>query len=84
MRLALCQINPTVGDLAGNAQRIRAGIDAAKLAGAQLVLFPELALTGYPPEDLLLREHFLTDTGAQRGERAAVAEGVVAIVGMWP
>jgi NAD+ synthase (glutamine-hydrolysing) len=81
LRLALCQINATVGDLAGNAQRIRAGINAAKLAGAQLVLFPELALTGYPPEDLLLREHFLTDTGAQLGELAAAAEGIVAIVG---
>ncbi len=81
MRLALCQMNPTVGDLGGNAERIRAGIDAAKDAGAQLVLFGELALSGYPPEDLLLREHFLTDTGAALHELAGAAEGIVAIVG---
>jgi NAD+ synthase (glutamine-hydrolysing) len=81
LRLALCQINATVGDLAGNANRIRDGMDAARQAGAELVLFPELALTGYPPEDLLLREHFLTDTGAQLQELAGSAEGIVAIVG---
>jgi NAD+ synthase (glutamine-hydrolysing) len=81
LRIALCQMNATVGDLPGNAQRIRAGIAAAKDAGAQLVLFPELALTGYPPEDLLLREHFLADTGAQLQELAAAAQGIVAIVG---
>ncbi len=81
MRLALCQMNATVGDLSGNAQRILEGIEAAKGAGAELVLFPELALTGYPPEDLLLREHFLQDTGAQLQRLAAAAEGIVAIVG---
>ncbi len=81
MRLALCQMNATVGDLSGNAQRILEGIEAAKQAGAELVLFPELALTGYPPEDLLLREHFLQDTGAQLQRLAAAAEGIVAIVG---
>ena len=81
LRLALSQINSTVGDLTGNAQRIRAGIEAAKQAGAELVLFPELALTGYPPEDLLLREHFLDDTAATLEELAASVEGIVAIVG---
>ena len=81
MRLALCQMNATVGDLSGNAQRILDGIEAAKQAGAELVLFPELALTGYPPEDLLLREHFLQDTGVQLQRLAAAAEGIVAIVG---
>jgi NAD+ synthase (glutamine-hydrolysing) len=81
LRLALCQINTTVGDLAGNASRIREGIDAARRAGAELVVFPELALTGYPPEDLLLREHFLTDTGTQLQELAAATDGIVAIVG---
>jgi NAD+ synthase (glutamine-hydrolysing) len=55
MRLALCQINTTVGDIAGNAQRVRDGIIAARDGQADLVLFPELALTGYPPEDLLLK-----------------------------
>jgi NAD+ synthase (glutamine-hydrolysing) len=74
-------MNATVGDLAGNAKRIRDGMEAAKRSGAELVLFPELALTGYPPEDLLLREHFLTDTGAQLQELASAAVGIVAIVG---
>ncbi len=81
VRLALCQMNATVGDLLGNAQLVREGIEAAEREGADLVLFPELALTGYPPEDLLLREHFLTDTGAQLHELAAGVEGIVAIVG---
>jgi NAD+ synthase (glutamine-hydrolysing) len=81
LRLALCQINPTVGELAGNARRIREGVEASIEAGAGLVLFPELALTGYPPEDLLLREHFLADTGARLHELARAAKGIVAIVG---
>jgi NAD+ synthase (glutamine-hydrolysing) len=85
LRLALCQINATVGDIAGNAQRIREGLRSACEAGAQLVLFGELALTGYPPEDLLLREHFLTDARAALEDLARAQElagtGAVAIVG---
>src|SRR5271165_5378135 len=81
MRLALCQMNATVGDIAGNADRIRAGIAAAREAEAELVLFPELALTGYPPEDLLLKEHFLADARAALAGLAAEAEGIVAVVG---
>ncbi|HEY2767802.1 MAG TPA: NAD+ synthase [Solirubrobacteraceae bacterium] len=81
MRLALCQLNATVGDIGGNAQRIRAGIAAASEAGAQLVLAPELALTGYPPEDLLLREHFLHDARVALEELAADVHGIVAVVG---
>jgi NAD+ synthase (glutamine-hydrolysing) len=81
MRLALCQMNATVGDIAGNAARIRAGMERAREAGADLVLFGELALTGYPPEDLLLREHFLADTQAALSGLAADTHGVVAIVG---
>ncbi|HTC60624.1 MAG TPA: NAD+ synthase [Solirubrobacteraceae bacterium] len=81
LRLALCQMNATVGDLAGNTGRIRAGIDAGREAGAQVVLFPELALSGYPPEDLLLRAHFLEDIEAKLRELAGAAEGIVAIVG---
>ncbi len=81
MRLALCQMNATVGDIPGNAARIAAGIAQARAAGADLVLFPELALTGYPPEDLLLREHFLTDTGVALQTLAREAEGIVAVVG---
>jgi NAD+ synthase (glutamine-hydrolysing) len=81
MRLALCQMNATVGDIAANLARIRAGREAARELGADLVLFPELALTGYPPEDLLLREHFLADAAAALRELAAETHGVVAIVG---
>jgi NAD+ synthase (glutamine-hydrolysing) len=81
VRLALCQINATVGDIAGNAERILDGIEAARLAGAELVLFPELALTGYPPEDLLLREHFLTDTRRALDQLAAAVTDTVVIVG---
>ncbi len=81
IRLALCQMNATVGDLAGNAGRIRAGIDTAREAGAQVVLFPELALSGYPPEDLLLRAHFLEDTEAKLHEIASATDGIVAVVG---
>jgi NAD+ synthase (glutamine-hydrolysing) len=81
VRLALCQLNATVGDILGNAERIRAAIDAARAAGAQLVLTPELALTGYPPEDLLLREHFLADARAALERLAAETTGIVAVVG---
>jgi NAD+ synthase (glutamine-hydrolysing) len=81
MRLALCQMNATVGDIDGNAALIRAGRERAIEAGAELVLFPELALTGYPPEDLLLREDFLAATGAALGELARETHGIVAVVG---
>jgi NAD+ synthase (glutamine-hydrolysing) len=74
-------MNATVGDLDGNAARIRAGREQAIAAGAELVLFPELALTGYPPEDLLLREDFLAATGAALAELAHETDGIVAVVG---
>ena len=82
LRIALAQINATVGDIAGNAQRIRDGLIGARAAGAELVLFPELALTGYPPEDLLLKEHFLRDARAALEDLATAADGIVAIVGV--
>src|SRR5215213_6046731 len=53
--IALAQLNPTVGDIAGNTTRIRAARDEAASLGADLVVCPELALVGYPPEDLVLR-----------------------------
>jgi NAD+ synthase (glutamine-hydrolysing) len=81
VRLALCQLNATVGDIAGNAGRIFAGAQAAREAGADLVLFPELALTGYPPEDLLLREHFLRDAASALQALAREIDGPTAIVG---
>jgi len=81
VRLALCQINATVGDIAGNTERVREGILAARRAGAELALFPELVLTGYPPEDLLLKEHFLADAGAALASLAAHCTDICAIVG---
>jgi NAD+ synthase (glutamine-hydrolysing) len=74
-------MNATVGDIAANAARIAQGIAAARTAQAQIVLFPELALTGYPPEDLLLREHFLADAATALGELARAVRGIVAVVG---
>ena len=61
LRIALCQINPTVGDLAGNAEIVLAAARRAADAGAELAVFPELALVGYPPQDLLDRPAFLDD-----------------------
>jgi NAD+ synthase (glutamine-hydrolysing) len=82
MRLALCQINATVGDIAGNAERILSDLRSASDTGAELVLFPELSLTGYPPEDLLLREHFLADARSALEDLShEVAGATVAIVG---
>jgi NAD+ synthase (glutamine-hydrolysing) len=74
-------MNATVGDIAGNASLIRDGVAAASVEGADLVLFPELALSGYPPEDLLLRDHFLADVEGALSELAATVDGLVAIVG---
>jgi NAD+ synthase (glutamine-hydrolysing) len=81
MRLALSQLNATVGDLAGNEAAIRDAVTRAKAAGAQLVAFPELAVTGYPPEDLLLKEHFLRDARAVVDRLAQDADGIVVLVG---
>jgi NAD+ synthase (glutamine-hydrolysing) len=82
MRLALAQINTTVGDLDGNRDRIVRGIDEAKAAGADLVLFPELAVTGYPPEDLLLRPGFIRAADGSLREIARSARGIVVLVGV--
>ena len=81
LRVAAAQINTVVGDLAGNVERILAAIKAAEDAGADLVALPELAITGYPPEDLLLRPAFVAE--AQRAmEKVAARTGqTVAVVG---
>src|SRR5438876_7021252 len=81
MRLALCQMNATVGDIDGNVELIRAGQRAAREAHAELALFPELALTGYPPEDLLLREDFLARARSALEELAAGTRGAISVVG---
>jgi len=82
LRVALAQVNPTVGDLVGNAALIKDGVAAAAAQGAQIAIFPEMVLTGYPVEDLALRPSF------QQASRAALAKlateidhSIVAIVG---
>jgi NAD+ synthase (glutamine-hydrolysing) len=81
VRIALAQIDATVGDIGGNEEKILARLAEAREAGAALVLFPELAVTGYPPEDLLLKEHFLADARAAVDRIAARTRDVVAVVG---
>ena len=80
-RLALAQFNPTVGDVAGNTARIIDLIGAARAAHADLVAFPELAVTGYPPEDLLFKPSFLADNAAAVERIAAATRGIAAVVG---
>src|SRR3954471_20927348 len=81
MRLALAQIDVVVGDLQGNRDRILRRLAEAKEADADLVLFPELAVTGYPPEDLLLRPGFIRAAARSLDEIARSARGITALVG---
>jgi NAD+ synthase (glutamine-hydrolysing) len=81
VRLALAQLNAVVGDLDGNRSRILAALADARGAGADLVVFPELAVTGYPPEDLLLRPGFLKAARASLEEVARATDGITALVG---
>ncbi|MEP6952527.1 MAG: NAD+ synthase [Solirubrobacteraceae bacterium] len=81
MRIALAQLNPTVGDIAGNERLVIEQLARARAEGAQLVLFGELVVTGYPPEDLLLKEHFLAQARAAVERIAAETQGIVAVVG---
>ena len=81
MKIALAQINPTVGDIAGNSERIRRDIHAARDAGAELVVFPELAIIGYPPKDLLLKPAVVAECVAAVEALAAECVGVAAVIG---
>ena len=81
MRIALAQVNPTVGDLAGNSQLIVGWMEKAREAGADIVCFPELAITGYPPEDLVLKPAFVRDNLAQLSVIAQAAMGIAVVVG---
>lgn len=84
LRLAMAQINPTVGDLAGNSTQILEKVQQAQDLGSNLVLFPELALTGYPIEDLALSKDFLNDSGqaleALANELAKRGQGHIRVV----
>ena len=82
LRAALAQINPTVGDLAGNAGLIAGAVKAAKDAGANLIVFPEMIVTGYPVEDLALRPSFQAASIRAVQEIAASITGdIVAVIG---
>jgi NAD+ synthase (glutamine-hydrolysing) len=81
LRIALAQVNPTVGDVAGNSRLISGWIARSREAGAQLVVFPEQVLTGYPAEDLWLKPHFLEAARRALDEIASDLEGIVALVG---
>ncbi len=80
-RIAMVQMNPTVGDLDGNVKRIVWWLREARKAKADLVAFPELAVTGYPPEDLLLKPRFVEDTRLALQEVVRECRDIVAVVG---
>jgi NAD+ synthase (glutamine-hydrolysing) len=81
VRVAACQINTVVGDLGGNAERILSALAAAEAGGADLAVFPELTVTGYPPEDLLSRPAFVVDNRSVFARVAAASGDCAAVVG---
>lgn len=81
LRIALAQINPTVGDFEGNVSKIINNIEESVKADAQLVVFPELAITGYPPEDLLLKTHFIEDNLEALKKVQKKVKDIVAVIG---
>ena len=81
MRIALAQVNPTVGDLAGNTRLVIDWIERARAAEADIVCFPELIITGYPPEDLVLKPSFVRDNLAQLDLIRGATKGIAAVVG---
>ena len=81
VRVAACQINTVVGDLEGNARRIAEALGVAEQGGADLAVFPELTVTGYPPEDLLGRPAFVADNQAVFARIAAAGGSCAAVIG---
>lgn len=81
LRVALAQVNTTVGDFEGNVRKISDFARRAREAGADVVCFPELAVTGYPPEDLLLRPRFIEDNLKALVSAAAACTGITAVIG---
>jgi NAD+ synthase (glutamine-hydrolysing) len=81
LRLGLAQINTTVGDLEGNAAKVLEYVERARAQGVDLVSFPELTITGYPPEDLLLRPQFIEDNVAALRRVVEGCRGITAVVG---
>lgn len=81
MRVALAQMNSVVGDLDGNLEKIKGFISRAKSLGADCVVFPEMALCGYPPEDLLYKRQFIKDIQKKLISLATVAKNIIVIAG---
>ena len=81
LRIALAQINPTVGDLTGNVLKIKRFIKKAEDVNSDIIVFPELSITGYPPEDLLLKSHFIEDNIKAAKEVAKHTSNIIAIYG---
>ena len=81
LRVALAQINTTIGDLDGNVAKVADYAARARAAGADVVCFPELTVTGYPPEDLLLRRRFIDDNLVALESAAAACTGITAVIG---
>ncbi len=82
LRVASAQINTTVGDIAGNCELISDAIEKARNIGADIVAFPELSITGYPPEDLLLSEHFIRVNREALDALAGKCAGIAAVIGI--
>lgn len=80
MKIALAQLDPTVGDLSGNAELVRTAVERAQREGAELVVASELVISGYPPKDLLLREGFVEACDAQVDELAKALPGGVGVI----
>src|SRR5271155_1454043 len=81
LRVAAAQLNTVVGDLSGNVERILAALAASEAAGADLCVVPELAIPGYPPEDLLLKPGFVADNMAALDKVAAATRECAIVVG---
>src|SRR5574341_467743 len=81
LRIALAQINPIVGDFGGNRNKVLAGLEEGRRLGADIVAFPEMALTGYPPEDLLLKPDFVEAALHTLAEITPASSGLTAIIG---
>ena len=81
LRIALAQINPVVGDLSGNRRKIVEYIARARAKAADIVVFPELAVCGYPPEDLLFKEHFVRENIKSLDLLAREVKCIAAVIG---
>ncbi|MCX5697001.1 MAG: NAD+ synthase [Candidatus Omnitrophica bacterium] len=81
IRIAIAQINCTVGDLRGNCRKIKEYLEKARIAGSDIVSFPELAVCGYPPEDLLLKPKFIRDNLDAVKDLAKEVHDIIAVVG---